>query len=156
MRGDSVHDVSQHEGSNDSSPETGGTIEQQAGTAGEGVSEAQAGGRETEDFLLKFEWETVPLGHGEKILKDLRDETGYGARILQKRIEGLATTPTCSNEKCKRPIRNGAWFSQQTHRDRQTGLLHTVQACSERCWVAVALMIGRPVATVRGEGMVRG
>ena len=114
-----------------------------------------ASGSETEDFLLKIDWETVPIDHGERVLMRLRDEVTYGARTLQKRVAGTEAAPFCSNPQCARPIRNGAWASRWVYPDKDTGLDHIVTSCSERCHIINQTRLGR-APQVKGGMMVRG
>lgn len=114
-------------------------------------------GGETQDFHLNIPWETVPFAQGEAILQRLREETTFGSRILQGRLNAESNVVVlCSNPVCQRPIRNGAWVARHTHRDQRTGLEQTITSCSERCFLVNQKAIQRPAPEHKTGGLVRG
>jgi len=110
-------------------------------------------GRETENFRLKFHWETCTIERGEMALQQMREEITYGAKILQRRVSaGTDAVVLCSNAQCKKPIRDGQWVARHTFRSPDTGLEYTVTSCSQRCFIVNQNAIGRGVNTHRKSG----
>jgi hypothetical protein len=155
IRDDSVLHVRKHSGKTQREGGGSGEGKDSAGAHSGGDAAGAAESGKKEDLRLEipdYPWEDLSIERAEQ-LQSLRAETQKGATIIQQRISNSKELERCTNPDCNRPIRGAAFFTRQPYRDKNFNLQIAI-ACSEKCWVKVSEIVGRPVQVSRGS-MVR-